>query len=289
MAEILTPAPETDELPGEQELQQDEAPGDDAQAEGAEGEQAAADEPAAELVVTLGDEQPAEEDERTAAPWVRDLRKQNRELVRKTRDLEARLKQSTPAPAAVIVGARPTLAGCEFDEDRFTAELDAWHGRKAQADEQQREAERAQQQAAQAWERRLGDYRKQAQALRVPGFDAAEEAVKDAFSVVQQGLLIRACKQPALMVAALGNNERKARELAAIADPVDFVAEVVRLEAQVKTQARKPSTAPERMAPRSTANQASAVDSQLTKLQAEAAKTGDRTKVVAYLRGKQAA
>lgn len=239
------------------------------------------------LVVTIGDEHPPEDDERSAAPWIKELRKQNRELVRRTRHLEQQLQQQQPAPAAVVVGPKPTMAACDYDEDKFASEMEAWHGRKAKADEQQREAQRQQETQAADWQKRLQNYRSQAAALRVPGFEQAEETVRDTFSVVQQGLLIRACKQPALMVAALGNNERKARDLAAITDPVEFVAEVARLEAQVKTQARKPAAPVERMPPRSSTAGAAAVDNQLAKLQAEADRTGDRTKVVAYMRGKQ--
>lgn len=287
----------TDELiPGDAVDEQAAATAEDGESgaaaaeDGAQGAEAAAEDGAAdELVVTLGDETPPEEDERAAPAWVKDLRKQNRELVRKTRDLEARLQQTQPAPAAVVLGPKPTLASCEYDEDKFAAEMEAWHERKAKADEQQREAQRAQQAQADAWQKRLAEYQKQKTALRVPGIEQAEETIRDTFNTVQQGLLIRACKQPALMVAALGNNERKARDLAAITDPVEFVAELVRLETTVKTQARKPTTTPERTVPRSSVSGAAAVDNQLSKLQAEAAKTGDRTKVVAYLRGKQQA
>lgn len=290
IAEDLTDdLPEGDALDGQAAAT---AEGDESGAvdEGAQGAEASAEEGAAdELVVTLGDETPPEEDERAAPAWVKDLRKQNRELVRKTRDLEARLQQTQPAPAAVVLGPKPTLASCEYDEDKFASEMEAWHERKAKADEQQREAQRAQQAQADAWQKRLAEYQKQKTALRVPGIEQAEETIRDTFNTVQQGLLIRACKQPALMVAALGNNERKARDLAAITDPVEFVAELVRLETTVKTQARKPTTVPERTVPRSSVSGAAAVDNQLSKLQAEAAKTGDRTKVVAYLRGKQQA
>lgn len=281
---------EAEDLPTDEAQQEEPTAEGDQPAEG--GAESGAEEPteeAGELVVTLGDEAPPEEDEAQQAPWVRKLRQDRRELIRKNRELESRLQQAQPAPAAVVVGEKPTLAGCDFDEDRFSAELGAWHDRKAKAEEQQRNIERQQQAQAEAWNKRLGEYRKQAQGLRVPGFDAAEEVVKDTLSVTQQGLLIRACKTPALMVAALGNNERKARELAAISDPVEFVAEIVRLETQVKTASRKPATPPERMAPRSSVSGAAAVDDQLSKLQAQAARTGDRTPVVQYLRNKQRA
>ena len=269
----------------EAELQAPATAEDDEAAEGAAPAAAAEGSPD-ELIVTIGDEVAPEEDERTAPTWVKDLRKQNRELVRQTRDLEARLSQAQPVQAAVVVGAKPTLAAVDYDEDKYAAELEAWHERKSHAAEREREAQRQQEAQAADWQKRIGTYKAQAIALRVPHFEQAEEVVKDAFNTVQQGLIIKACKQPALMVAALGNNERKARELAAISDPVEFVAEIVRTEAQLKTQSRKPATKPEAPAPRSSMSGASAVDNVLSKLQAQAEKTGDRTPVVRYLQGK---
>jgi hypothetical protein len=278
-----------DELKAAPDAESQAVEGDAAQ--GAEGEAGSeggsAEGGEGELLVTIGDESPpAEEAEHSAPQWVKDLRKQNRELVRKTRDLEQRLQVAQPVQQAVAPGLKPTLAGCEYDEEKFAADLEAWHERKLRADEQQREAERKQQAQAAEWNKRLDGYKKQALQLRIPNFEAAEEVVRDTLNVTQQSLIIKACKQPALMVAALGNNERKARELAAITDPVEFVAEVVRTEAQLRTQARKPSTAPEKAAPRSSMSGASAVDSELARLQAQAAKTGDRTPVVRYLQGK---
>jgi hypothetical protein len=241
------------------------------------------------LIVTIGDEQPAEEDERTAPSWVKELRKSDREKTRRIRELESRLHQAVPAQQAVVAGPRPTLKDFDYDEDKFSAELDAWHSRKSAADEQVREAQRAQQAQAEDWQKRVNNYRAQAAALKVPNFEAAEEVVRDTLSITQQGLIVRACKQPALMVAALGNNTRRARELAEITDPVEFVAELIRTETQLKTQARKPATAPEKQMPRSSMSGAAAVDNQLAKLQEQASKTGDRTQVVRYLQGKRSA
>ncbi len=291
----ITPATETDdELPAGNDAANELPAGDDGEAAageagaegaaGAEGE--AGDGAGDELVVTIGDEAAPIEDEKAAPPWVKELRRSDREKTRRIRELEQRLAAAQPVQPAAVAGPRPTLAGCDFDEDKFSAELDAWHGRKRQAEDSEREAERSKQAHAAAWQKQLDGYKQQAAALRVPNFAAAEEAVKDTFSVVQQGLIIKACKQPALMVAALGSNDRKARELAAITDPVEFTAEIARVEVQLKTQTRKPATLPEKAAPRSSITGASAVDGELAKLQERAAKTGDRTQVVRYLQGK---
>lgn len=243
------------------------------------------------LSVTFDGEDEAAKEVEKAPEWVRELRKNDREKTRRIRELEAQVARQQPAQAAVIVGSKPTLQACDYDEDKFAAELEAWHGRKAAADRQAEDARKAQETQAQAWQKVLDRYEgeKREMSIRIPSFREAEEVVKDAFDVTQQSILLKIAKKPALMVAALGNNDRKARELAAIKDPLEFAAAIREAEMQVKTQSRKPSTQPERQLPRSSVAGAAAVDDQLSKLHAEAAKTGDRTKVVQYLRGKRAA
>jgi hypothetical protein len=242
-----------------------------------------------EIVVSIGDEKPTEEEDPARAPaWVRDLRKANREKDRRIRELEAKVSQAAPATAAaVVVGEKPSLAGCDYDEDKYTSELEAWHGRKAAAAEKERKAQRADEDARAAWQARLAEYGTKAKALRVPDFEDAEGIVQDSLNVIQQGVILNGAENPALLVYALGKHPGKARELAAIQDPVKFAFAVAKLEAQLKTTPRKAAPAPEK-AVRASAGGAAAVENTLARLQAEADKTGDRSKVVAYMRQQRA-
>ena len=287
--------PELQDVPAEEvdEPAADDAPAGEAAAEG-EGsttDEAPADEPEG-LIVTIGDETPPEEAEENAAPtWVKDLRRQNREMARalRQRDEElTRLKGSGQA-AAVVVGEKPTLAGCEFDEAKFEAELSAWHDRKRQADDAQRERQQAEQKAQQAWQATLSGYKAAAAQLKVANFEEAEQTVQDSFSVVQQGIMLKALKQPALVVYALGMNPKKAKELAAITDPVEFAGEVARLETQIKAQPRKSPPPPTRNIGGGTGGSGVGGDLELARLEKEAQRTGDRSKVVAYKRKQQQA
>lgn len=261
--------------------------------EGADTEAGAADGEADEVEVSIGDEQPESDDEaqHAAAPaWVKDLRKQNRALVREKRELEARLAaKSAPAdaPGTVVVGAKPTLEACDFDAERFERELEAWHSRKLQADELQRKQEAAEQGARAEWQKKLDAYGAAKAAMKVRDFEDAEDIARDSLSVVQQGLILNGAENPALLVYALGKNPKKARELAAITDPVKFAFAAAKLETQLKVQPRKTAPAPER-AVRGTAPVTGAADNTLDRLRAEADKTGDRSKVAAYLRSKRA-
>jgi hypothetical protein len=90
-----------------------------------------------EVVVSIGDEAAPASDE--APEWVRELRKQNRELQREL--AEARKGKSPEIPE---VGDKPTLEACEFDEERYEQELNGWLDRKAKADRAKSEAEQSQ-------------------------------------------------------------------------------------------------------------------------------------------------
>lgn len=241
-----------------------------------------------EVVVSIGDEPaPAEEDPAKAPEWVRELRKANREKDRRIRELEQRVAAPAAAAQAVTLGPKPTLEGSEFDAEKFERDLEAWHERKREVDEQQRkraEADKAQQDA---WQARLTDYNKAKTALKVADFEDAEAAARDAFSVVQQGVIVNGAENAAVLIYALGKNPKKAKELAAITDPVKFAFAVAKLETQLKVTPRKTAPVPERQI-RGSSQLSGTVDNQLERLRAEADKTGDRTKVAAYINAQRA-
>lgn len=240
-----------------------------------------------EVVVTIGGESPTPEEEESRAPeWVRELRKSNREKDRKLREQEAeitRLKGTGTQPDAVVVGEKPTLESCNYDAAKFEADLEAWHARKREADNQQAKNDAEQQKQQDAWQARLKAYGTAKTALKVKDYEDAEEVARNTLTVVQQGVILNGADNPAVVVYALGKNPAKAKELAAIQDPVKFAFAVAKLETQLKVTPRKTAPPPERVVQSSVAG-AAAVDNTLEKLRAEAQKTGDLSKVVAYKR-----
>lgn len=255
-------------------------------------EQAAApeheDEGEGEVTITIGDEQPEQREEETRAPeWVRDLRKQNREHVRELRALKEeneRLKGGTQQRQTVVVGPKPTLAACEYDEEKYDAALEAWYATKRKADDQAAEVQRAEQQARQAWQSKLEAYESAKSKLRVRDFDDAEAAVQDSLTTVQQGIILNGAENPAVLVYALGRAPAKAKELAAITDPVKFAFAVAKLETTLKVSPSTRTAPPPESRPRGSSAPVSGGDSTLDRLRKEADKTGDRSKVAAYLR-----
>jgi len=258
---------------------------------GAEGDDQGADDG---VIVTIGDETPpaVSDDEiegKPAPAWVKELRKSDREKAKRIRELEQQVAASKQAvqPPQITVGERPTLEGCDYDAEKYGEELLAWTARKQQADAQAAKQREEQEAAQAAWNAKLTSYQTAKAALKVPDFDDAEHLVTSTMDTTQQAIILRLPK-PELMVYAVGKNPAKAKELAAIKDPIDFAFAVAKLETQLKVQSRRAPPAPERQV-RGTTGGTTGIDNTLARLEAEADRTGDRTKVAAYHRQRKQA
>lgn len=267
----------------------DEAGTDDSAPEDKQGDESAGnvDEPD-EVVVSIGEEAPAAEEDQPAPQWVKELRKANREKDKKIRELEQKLATSQPAEKLIAVGEKPTLEGCDFDTEKFERDLETWHGRKRQAEELQRKKEDEAKAAEAAWNARLQEYEKGKTALKVSDYEDAEEVAKGLLSQTQQGIIVHGAKNSAVLIYALGKNPKKLQELAKISDPVKFAFAVAEVETQLKVQPKKSAPPPEKVV-RGSGPVGGGSDATLERLRAEADKTGDRSKVAKYLRNKRAA
>lgn len=271
-----TPEPDLPEADGEgQAPAADEGDGTAVEAQAESGED--------ELVISIGEEspEPVEEDPALNTPAIRQIRQAHKETTRALRALEREnreLKQRMTAPAnepqAAVLGEKPTMAGANYDEEKFEADLEAWHTRKREIEEQERTKANAQKAAKDAWENRLNDYGKAKAALKVKDFEDAEEVARDMLSVTQQGVIINGADNPAVLVYALGRNPKKAKELAAITDPVKFAFAVAKLETQLKVTPRKAAPVPERQI-RGSATLPAVGAAQLEALRVKAQQTGD--------------
>jgi len=252
----------------------------------AEGETPAAEEAENEIVVSIGNEEPPPEPEQTqqAPEWVKELRKQNREYQKRIRQLERNTQ--APAPQGETTTAppkKPTLADVDYDTGAYEAKLDQWYTAKAEYDRQAAERQRAEQSVKGAWDAKIANYNTAKNELKARDFEDAEAVIADTLSVTQQGIILDGAEKPALLIYALGKNPKKAAELAAITNPVAFAAAIGRLEASLKVTSRKPSAQPEQLVS-GNAPKSGSVDNTLERLRAEAERTGDLTKVMAYKR-----
>jgi hypothetical protein len=241
-----------------------------------------------DVVVTIGEEAPPAEEEHAQAPeWVRELRKSHRELQRKNRELEDKLKTGTAeTKPAVTLGTKPKLEDHDYDADKYEQALANWYEQKRQVDEQAAKAEAEAKSANDAWQAKLTSYGKAKTELKVKDFDDAEATVQETLSSTQQGIILQGAENPALLIYALGKNPKKAKELASITDPVKYAFAVAKLETQLKVTNRKAAPPPEKTV-RGTGSVSGTVDSQLERLRADAEKSGDYSKVIAYKRSKR--
>lgn len=221
-----------------------------------------------ELVVVLNesDGEDAEAHDNEAA-WIRELRKTNRESKRRIKELEEKLNGGKPSSAPATPEPKPTLADHDYDADAYEAAMTDWLDKK-------RETEGA-------WKTKLSAYAEGKSKLKVSDFDEAEEAAVDLLDNTQQALIIDRAKNPALVIYALFKNPAAAKRISGIKDPIDFCFAVAEMEKGMKTETRKPAAAPERKIS-GAGSKAGSAESKLDKLRAEAEKTGDFTKVIAY-------
>lgn len=237
------------------------------------------------LTVTIDGEEPEEEEQKKAPGWVQDLRKKNREDQRRIKELEAKLEQKE-APEKPILGAKPTLESFDYDSDKYEAALEDWYTKKRDVDKEEEQRRKEEEQQKLDWQSRLDEYSKKKGELKVPDYDEAEAIAQDMFDVTQQGIMVQGADNPALVIYALGKNEKKAKELSAIKDPVKFAFAIAKLETQLKVSGRKPPP-PEKVVTGS--GKSTAIDSTLDRLREEAAKSGDYSKVHEYKRSKKSA
>ena len=271
---------EDDETPDLMDGEPEEREEAEAETEEGDDDQPESDEEEAEeLVVTIGEEPPPQDDETRAPAWVRDVRKQNREQARKIRELERQLEQSKPRDQTPQLGPKPTLESVDYDTAAFEKALDDWKERKAQHDRKQAEQQEALKKEQERWESEINTFNEQKASLKVRDFEDAEEAVTQVLNQTQLGIIIDGAQNKALLTYALGKNEKALKELAAITNPVKFAFAVARMETQLKTQSRKPAASPEKTLKGSAPV---AANNTLERLRAEAEKTGDFTKVIAY-------
>lgn len=224
------------------------------------------------LVVNL-DEEP--EDDKAASPVIRGLRNQNRRLQRELAETRRKVN-ATPQPAQPVLGPRPTLEAYAFDTSKYEEALADWIKQKEAAEAEVKSK-------VQTFQAKVAAYTKAKAELKVKDYADAELAVTSTLSIPQQSIIVTGAKDPALVVYALGKNDKRLREIAAISEPIEFAFAVAKLEAQMKVSSKKPTTTPESRVV-GNGQSSGTVNSVLERLRTEALKTNDYTKLNKYKR-----
>lgn len=232
-----------------------------------------------EIVLFEDEESPTSGEAETGL--VKHLRTQ---LTEQRKELD-RLRKSAPQAQTIEVGEKPTLAGCEYDEDAYEQALDQWKETKRKAEAQVADAQQVQKQAADAWAEEVQGHHAKKAALKFPDMQEAEDVAVASLTEVQQAVIVKAASNSALVMYALGKHPAKLAELSKITDPIKLAVAVSKLEGKMSVTKRGGPPEPERIA-RGSASSAGA-DKHLERLEKDADRTGDRTALIAY-RAKQA-
>lgn len=254
-------------------------------------EQIPPDEGEDEFVIELaGDDEQAEPE---SAP-IRQLREQLKEERRRRAELESKI-----TPAKVELGPKPTLESCEYDEERFGAELDAWYSKRDAAQAQERQAEQAQAQQAEKQRQIQARYAAKAETLIQRAKITPEQyrASEDAFAQeiasgdagdAIKGLVTAYIEDAPLVIHALGSRPQVRARISAIDDPVKKFLAVYDLSKEIKvaTKRKAPPPPEERISGSGRITQSDPAK-ELERLEAKAAKTGDRTEIIAFKRAQR--
>lgn len=253
------------------EDQQDETPEDDDQQEGEDEQSDDADED----LIGFEDEDPIQPEPENAT-----IRRMRAALA----DKEKLIKDLRGKVPAIEVGDKPTLESCDYDEERYDAEIDAWRQRKAEAEAQAQQPVSPTTQALEEESRSAHtEYTAQKAKLNRPDFEDAETAVTAALDNNQQGTIVMAVKNKAAFIYALGKRPERLEQLAEIKNPIKLAIAAYEMEKGLKVQARKKAPEPEPRMRGATPSHETG-DKKLEKLEAEAERSGDRSKVIAYKR-----
>lgn len=244
-----------------------------------------------ETQVTFGDQAPDDNtaDDAAAPQWVRDLRKSHRETVAEKRAIERRAKEleqqleQLKNPAPTTVGKKPELSDFEYDETAYAEALLKWHEDSRKVEEMKQRAKDLEAEQEREWQQKLLAYNESKKTIQSKDFAEAEATVLASLSEAQQGILLHGVEKSALLVLALGKNPAELDKLAAIKDPIRFAFAASKLEDKMKvtTPAKRQAPPPEKI-PTGSGSASAGSDSALEKLRAEAAKTGDYSKVIAH-------
>lgn len=211
-----------------------------------------------------------------APEWVKKVREENRELKRQLKQRESQQVEQQ------VLREKPTLDDHDYDSDAFEQDYAQWLSEKQQVDAQVH-AER------QKYQQYHDRYKADVDAIKAkaPDYDEVELSVVDALSEQKQGLLQMLVDNPAKVVYALGKNSPAQLERLSKLDDIQFAKQIVLMEMQMssKTKSRNPNKPKPKT--HELEGAAGGADTRLAKLEAEAAKTGDRSKIHAYNRSKR--
>ena len=230
-------------------------------------------------VIAFSDDPEEGEDE---TPLIKQLRQQVRDLSRKVnRRADEPEVSNDPEP---VVPPIPQIEDFEYDTDRHSEAIKARDAaRDAHAEWRHRQTERESKRQT-AEQERARAIEQQRKSLGVSDYEARAAEVHDRMSEQQIAILVSGADNPAQLIYALGRSPSRLDQLAGETNLAKFAVMIGKMEKDIRVMKRK-APPPESRVTGATASTAVTNDSkELAKLEAEADRSGDRSKVIAYKR-----
>jgi hypothetical protein len=242
-----------------------------------------------EMVVSVdGEEDDPEKNEGTGL--VKHLRKIQKETAKtaktQAKEIEELKRQiAEKSGESEELGPKPTFDTYNESEDEFTARFEVWHEKKARIGQNQSAQKKEQETNEATWQETLKTYDsgKEELAQSLPDFEESEGLVEAMLDETQLGIIKHAVKDAAKVIYQLGRLPEQIKKLSEITDPVKFTYEIALLVPRLKMEKKRPATKPEETVGGS-GRPSAGIDRVLEKLEKEAARTGDRTKIIEHKR-----
>lgn len=277
----------SDQTTDDVELNNDDEPGDEGdQSNGGDDSEGADDD--SEQAFFYGDDElgsPSSEEGKDPA-LVKHLRGTIKEKERELKELRRQSQQSVPQQPVISQPPRmPKLddADIEYDEAVYHERMTKWAEENGKYLEQKRAQEQQQEQLQAVHQQKVANYQQRVKALKVQGYQEAEQAVLDDIPLVIQNAILHESEKPEMVVLALGRNADLRKQLAEATNPVAIGRLLERIEAKARIMPKAKTTAattPE------VKGSNGAVINNLDKLREKAEQSGDYT---AYLAAKRKA
>lgn len=175
-------------------------------------------------------------------------------------------------------------ADIEYDEAVYHERMTKWAEENGKYLEQKRAHEQQQEQLQAVHQKKVANYQQRVKALKVQGYQEAEQAVLDDIPLVIQNAILHESEKPEMVVLALGRNADLRKQLAEATNPVAIGRLLERIEAKARIMPKAKTTAattPE------VKGSNGAVINNLDKLKAKALETGDWTPYFAAKKAKK--
>lgn len=182
-----------------------------------------------------------------APNWARDLRQKYKDATRLAKELELKVKAAEPKREAVkiIERPKPKLEDCDFDTERFEADLDNWYSERKQIEAEKSRVESEQNKFKSELQEKANYYElKRADILkRESDYVDAESAVLESLSVEAQNQLLLYAEDPTALVLALGRNKSLLNTVAQMQnDPLRLAVKIGELNKSAKFAPRVKKT-----------------------------------------------